>query len=122
MASATSGGLCISVTDLAADVFRGKVTGLAYHPSEDIAATVGLEGKLRLWVLTKRPNGPHKGRHWHCKATTSYQGPLLQTFGEFDPRYWNDDEMNLNTDTVIVRNPTGCAFPSWRRDVGSGTG
>jgi len=52
---------------------RGKVTGLAYHPSDDIAATVGTEGKLQLWSLDRQPRGTSKARHWQCRATASYQ-------------------------------------------------
>lgn len=70
-----------------ADIWRvmamnsGMVTGLAYSPAEHMAATVGLDGKLRVWQRTASGATPGKGglpaTIWRCLITSTYKGMSL---------------------------------------------
>jgi len=68
---------------------RGSVTGLAMHPSEDLAVTTGDEGAFRLWSRAAAPErrgapagaagaAPAVKGHWLCRSVGSYRGALMQ--------------------------------------------
>lgn len=68
---------------------RGSVTGLAMHPSEDLAVTTGDEGAFRVWnraAAPERSRGAPAGAagaapavkgHWLCRSVGSYRGALM---------------------------------------------
>lgn len=56
-------------------IYRELVSGLAYHPSEHIAATTGLDGVLSIWrrgAPNKRPDKAPAA--WRCTSTAAYKG------------------------------------------------
>jgi hypothetical protein len=63
---------------------RGLVTGLSYSPCEHIAATVGLDGKLRIWQRTAAAAAPGKAvtprAIWSCLSTATYKGMYPSPF------------------------------------------
>lgn len=51
------------------------MSGLAYHPSEHVAATTGADGVLSIWrqdTVSKRPDKAPAA--WRCSSTASYKG------------------------------------------------
>lgn len=67
---------------------RGAVTGLAYHPAEDLAVTTGDDGTFRVWARAAPPRSraaraaaaapaPAARGHWLCRSVGSYRGTLL---------------------------------------------
>ena len=53
------------------------MSGLAYHPSEHIAATTGVDGVLSIWrrgAANKRPDKAPAA--WRCTSTAAYKGAL----------------------------------------------
>ena len=64
------------------------MTGLAYHPGEDLAVTTGDDSTFRVWARTAAPRSraastgaaapaPAAKGHWLCRSVGSYRGALL---------------------------------------------
>ena len=66
------------------------MTSIAFHPQQQLLASAGSEGELRIWALVqgKQPHGPAAAQpsHWRCRSVASYRGEsprpvLLQRTG-----------------------------------------
>ena len=75
---------------------RGAVTGLAYHPSQHMAATTSADGSLRIWAQSParkraaegkgQPPAPVAAATWRCLSSSAYQGEQISCRTSLHPR------------------------------------
>ena len=57
---------------------RGDITAVAFHPQQQLLASTGSEGELRIWALVqgRQPHGPANAQqsHWRCRSVATYRG------------------------------------------------
>ena len=59
---------------------RGDIAAVAFHPQQQLLASTGSEGELRIWALVqgRQPHGPANAQqsHWRCRSVATYRGGL----------------------------------------------
>ncbi|CAL8472222.1 g11764 [Coccomyxa elongata] len=129
--AAAGGAPLYSLNSHISEPQSGLVTGLAYNPSEHVAATVGKDGVLSIWRRASSKHSDKAPAAWRCTSTASYKGQpmsavafsedgsLIATAVAGSVTLWDPSS---NTLIAALANPaTARSCAMWRLDFVPGT-